>query len=43
MLLAGGPLKERIYRYGPFVMNSQAELLQAFRDYEAGRFDTIPS
>ncbi|MBO9539589.1 pirin family protein [bacterium] len=43
LLLAGVPLKERIYRYGPFVMNTQEQLLQAFRDYEAGHFDVIPS
>jgi hypothetical protein len=38
ILVAGQPLHEPIVRYGPFVMNSREEIVQAFRDYEAGRF-----
>ncbi len=38
ILVAGKPIGEPIARYGPFVMNSREEILQAVRDYESGRF-----
>ncbi|MBL8489840.1 MAG: pirin family protein, partial [Rhodocyclaceae bacterium] len=38
VLIAGRPLNEPIVQHGPFVMNSQEEILQAFRDYRDGRF-----
>lgn len=38
LLIAGKPLNEPIAHSGPFVMNSRAEVLQAYQDYQAGRF-----
>ena len=36
LLIAGQPLRETIVQYGPFVMNSQAEVFQAINDFRAG-------
>jgi redox-sensitive bicupin YhaK (pirin superfamily) len=38
ILVAGRPLREPVARYGPFVMNTREELMQAVVDYQQGRF-----
>jgi hypothetical protein len=38
LVIAGKPLREPIVQHGPFVMNTRAEIEQAIRDYQAGRF-----
>jgi hypothetical protein len=38
ILVAGRPLKEPVAKHGPFVMSTREELVQAFEDYQAGRF-----
>lgn len=43
LLIAGAPLNEPIARYGPFVMNTEAEIHQAFDDYRQGRMGAIKS
>lgn len=41
LIIGGDPLDAPIVRYGPFVLNSRAELEQTVRDYHAGRMGTI--
>jgi redox-sensitive bicupin YhaK (pirin superfamily) len=43
LLIGGVPLNEPIARYGPFVMNTEAEIHQAFEDYRRGRMGAINS
>ena len=42
LLLGGKPIREPVVHYGPFVMNTRAEIVQALEDYEAGRLGRIP-
>lgn len=41
LFMGGEPIHEPIIGYGPFVMNTQAEIGQAFKDYENGKMGTL--
>jgi hypothetical protein len=43
LLLGGLPIREPIAHYGPFVMNTRAEILEAIEDFRSGRFGTVPT
>ena len=42
LVLGGQPIGEPVEHYGPFVMNTRDEIVQALEDFEAGRLGTVP-
>ena len=42
MLLGGKPLREPVVSYGPFVMNTKSEIIEAIDDFQAGKMGSIP-
>jgi hypothetical protein len=43
VILGGAPIREPIAMYGPFVMNTRQEVMEAFTDFQAGRLGSIPA
>ena len=43
LLLGGRPIREPVVQYGPFVMNTRDEIMQAIADYQSGKMGSIPA
>lgn len=43
LLLGGQPIREPVFQYGPFVMNTRQEIIEAIEDFQSGAFGQIPA
>ena len=43
LVLGGAPIGEPVVQHGPFVMNTRAEIVQAFEDYQSGKMGSVPA
>lgn len=43
LFLSGAPLNEKVTTYGPYVMNTQSEIMEAMRDYQQGKMGFLPN
>jgi redox-sensitive bicupin YhaK (pirin superfamily) len=43
LILGGQPIREPVVHYGPFVMNTRQEIIQAMKDFQAGKLGRIPA
>ncbi len=41
LLVSGEPIKEKVTQYGPYVMNTQTEIMEALRDYQMGKMGVL--
>jgi len=42
LFLSGVPIKEHVTSWGPYVMNTQTEIMEAMRDYQKGKMGFLP-
>ncbi len=43
LILSGEPINEKVSQYGPYVMNTQTEIMEAMRDYQQGKMGFLPN
>ena len=43
LFISGEPINEPVKTYGPYVMNSQTEIMEAMRDYQMGKMGFLPA